>query len=173
MKSSRCHWLLLLTILLGGSSITTVAQGRIQLVQGRRAIKDKVSFVVDVSRQKNDNPLAESGYMQLRMVFTAPASGMFYVDGKPLTRFDEAMGFNANQVDVSYGRHTLTVVVANPAVTTEFGVTVSRGVPREILEEEALVVTAPNSLEQRVVDLERKVHELEAELAGFKKKRAH
>ena len=172
MKSSRCQWLLLLAILFGGS-ITTVAQGRIQMVQGRRAIKDKVSFIVDVSRQKSDNPLAESGYMQLRMVFTAPASGMVYVDGKPVTRFDESMGFNANQVDISYGRHTLTVVVANPAVTTEFGVMVSRGVPREILEEEAFVITAPNSLEQRIVDLERKVHELEAELTTIKRKRSH
>jgi hypothetical protein len=172
MKSSRCQWLLLLAILLGGS-IVAVAQGRIQMVQGRRAIKDKVSFVVDVSRQKNDNPLSESGYMQLRMVFTAPATGMFYVDGKPTTRFDEAMGFNANQVDAAYGRHTMTVVFASPAIITDFSLLTSRGVPREILEEEALVITAPNSLEQRVVDLERKVHELETELATIKKKRAH
>jgi hypothetical protein len=172
MKSSRCQWLLLLAILLGGS-IATVAQGRIQMVQGRRAIKDKVSFIVDVSRQKSDNPSAEAGYMQLRAIFTAPATGMFYLDGKPLTRFDESMGFNANQVDLSYGRHAMTVVFASPTIITDFSLLVSRGVPREILDEEALVIAAPNSMEQRVVDLERKVHELEAELAAFKKKRAH
>jgi hypothetical protein len=97
---------------------------------------------------------------------------MVYIDGKPLGRFDETMQFNSNSIDITYGRHAITVVVANPTILGIVSVTVRGGALREILEGEAPLEAAPTGLEHRIVDLERKVHELEAAIATLKGKRA-
>src|SRR5688572_32306599 len=113
MRSSKYNWLLILAILIGGS-ITTVGQGRIQLVHGKRPIKDKVSFIVEASPRKDGNPdRVPSMYFYVRFADRA-ASGMLYVDGVALTRFDESLGFNSNPVEITYGRHTITLVFASP-----------------------------------------------------------
>ena len=175
MRLFRCSWLFVLAILFGGS-ITTLAQGRLLLVQGRRAVKEKISFVVEFAPQKNEKRLLASvpGYIQLSVRFADhAATGMVYVDGKALGRFDDSMGFDSTLDDITYGRHTMTVVVANPAVINGFIVALTGGVPHEILEGEAAVISIPPGLEVRVVELERKVHELEAEIATLKRKRVH
>ena len=173
MGLSTRGWLLALAIVIGGSTLA-VAQSRIQLVQGRRAVKDKITFIVEISPHK-------SGYPQYAIkpedihVFTRfadrPASGMVYIDGKAIGRFDEAMGFNSNPVDITYGRHTMTLVVASPAVVFDFSVLIRGGVVHEVLDSEELVMPQSSVLEQRILGLERKVHELEAEIATLKKNR--
>jgi hypothetical protein len=170
MRSSRCNWLLVLAILIGGS-ITTLGQNRIQLVQGRRAIKDKVSFIVEEAPQKNQNDLTASSMYLYSRFADRGVSGMVYVDGVAVTRFDESFGFNSNPVDIAYGRHTITFVFAGPTVITDVTVTVASGTVREILDFEAPVVSVPTGLEHRIVELERKLHELEAEIATLKGKR--
>lgn len=175
MKLSKRNWLLVLAILII-SSTTSFAQSRINLVQGNRAVNDKVTFVIEVTHQKNEKPpyAAESAdmYISTRFAGGHPATGMAYLDGKAIGRFDEAMSFHSNPIDAAFGRHTITLVFAKPAVLIDFLVDVlSRGVAREILEGENAVVTLPTSLEQRVVELEQKVRELETEIATLKKKR--
>lgn len=170
--SKRGWWLALAILIVGSTSV--VAQPRIQLVQGRRVIKDKLTFVVEVAREKNENPRYANAPEDIQ-VFAAfverPVSGMVYIDGKALGRFDETTQFNSNPVDITYGRHSVTLVVANPALVGALYVTVRGGALREIIDGEPPVVSAPAGLEHRIVDLERKVHELEAEIATLKGKR--
>jgi hypothetical protein len=115
--------------------------------------------------------------MILNMRFAErPATGRVYIDGKAIGRFDESGSFNSNLLDVTYGRHTITVALAKPAIMMDFYVTVRGGIPREILDDNEPVVTVPTgsqSLEKRVVELEQKVHDLETEIATLKKKRNH
>jgi hypothetical protein len=173
MGLSKRGWLLALTILIVGST-SALAQSRIQLVQGRRAVKDKITFIVEVSREKTENPrYAAAPDLQIHARFMDhPASGLVYLDGKALGRFDESMSFNSNFVDITYGRHTMTMVVTSPAVVFDFSVDVRGGVTREIIDGDELVVPKSSVLlEQRIFDLERKVHELEAEIATLKKNR--
>jgi hypothetical protein len=164
----------LITLLVGAG--TGVAQGRIQLAQGRRTIQEKVTFVIDVSRDKTGNPrYAESPEeMRVWMRFAdRPVSGKVYLDGKAVGRFDESMSFNSNPLYVSYGRHTITLAVSSAATLYDLYVDLRGGVAREILdEEEAAVVLSPD-LSKRVADLEHKVSELQAEIVTLKKKRNH
>ena len=172
MKLSKRSWLLVLAILILGST-SAVAQSRIQLVQGRRAVKDKISFIVEVSPEKGRTPNQSPYDIQIFTRFAdRGAVGMVYLDGKALGRFDESQQFNSNPADITYGRHTMTLVVASPTVVTDFYVTVRGGVPHEVLDTEEAVLPRTPGLEQRIVELERRVHELEAELATLKKKRA-
>jgi len=167
---------LLALVVLIAVSATAVGQSRIQLAQGRRAIQDKVSFVVEILHEKTENPryAAAPEDMQIFTRFAEkPATGRIYIDGKAIGRFDESMSFNSNLLDITYGRHTITVSFANPAVMMDFYVTVRGGAAREILDDhEAVVADSPN-LEKRIVELERKVNDLENEIAGLKKKRHH
>jgi len=175
MELSKRGWLLALAFIIIGSS-SVLAQPRIQLVQGRRAISDKLTFNIEVSRDKTGNPRYATAPedIQVYLAFAdRPVSGMVYIDGKPLGRFDETQQFNSNSVDIAYGRHAITLVVANPGIVSIVSVTVRGGALREILDGEAPLVAAPTGLEPRIVDLERKVHQLEAEIATLKGKRAH
>lgn len=173
MKLSKRCWLLALMILIVGST-SAVAQSRIQFVQGRRTVKDKITFTVDVSREKNANPRYATVPEDLH-IFTRftdhPATGMVYLDGKALGRFDESMSFSSNYVDITYGRHTMTLVVTSPTIVFDFTVDVRGGVAREVLDSEEAVMPHSPGMEQRIVELERRVHELEAELATLKKNR--
>src|SRR6185436_13106459 len=98
MGLSKRSWLLALAILIVGST-SAFGQGRIQFVQGRRAVKDKITFIVEVSPYRGNYPQyamkPEDIFLSTRFD-DRPASGMVYVDGKAIGRFDEAMGFDSN-----------------------------------------------------------------------------
>lgn len=170
----RSFFVVLMTLFVGAG--TGIAQTRIQLAQGRRAIQEKVTFVIDVQRDKSQNPrYAEAPEdMQIYNSFAdRPASGRVYLDGKALGRFDESMAFNSNAIPISFGRHTITLAVTSPAVLAQFYVTVRGGVVREILDDQEPAVELTPDLSKRVTELERKVNDLEAELTNLKKKRNH
>ena len=170
----RSWFVVLMTLFVGVG--TSVAQNRIQLAQGQRAIQDKVSFVVDINRDKNQNPRYAEAPEDLQVFtrFSGPAtSGRVYLDGKAIGRFDETRQFNSNPVDVTYGRHTITLAVTSPTSIYDFYVTVRGGVAREVLDDQEPAVTLAPDLSKRVTDIERKVQDLEAELANLKKKRSH
>ena len=174
MNLVRRSWLvILLTLFVGG---TGVAQSRVQLAQGRRAIQDKVSFVIDVAHDKSGNPRYADAPEDMRILVRfsdRPATGRVYVDGKAVGRFDESQMFNSNSIDVTYGRHTITLAVTAPATLYDLYVDLRGGVAHEILGDEEPVVTLEPDLSKRVAELERKVHDLEAEIASLKKKRNH
>jgi hypothetical protein len=155
---------------------TGFAQSRVQLAQGRRAIQDKVSFVVDITRDKRNDPRYAEAPEDMRMMLMfadRPASGRVYLDGKAVGRFDETQQFASNPIDVSYGRHTITLTVSGPAMLGNLYVDIRGGVAREILDDEEPSVTLAPDMSKRVAQLERKVNDLEAEVAGLKKKRNH
>jgi hypothetical protein len=64
----------------------------------------------------------------------------------------------------------MTLVVTSPAIVFDFTVDVRGGRAREILDGEESVVPK-SAIEQRILDLERKVHGLEAEIASLRKNR--
>jgi hypothetical protein len=169
----RSWFVVLLTLFVGG---TGVAQSRIQLAQGKRPIQDKVSFIINVTREKTQNPrYAEAPEdMQINARFYGPAAtGRVYIDGKAIGRFDESMSFNSNLLPITYGKHTITLAVTNPTSLYDFVVTVRGGAVQEVLDDQEPLVALPRDLSKRVGELERKVNDLEAELANLKKKRNH
>ena len=174
MNLVRRSWLvILLTLFVGG---TGVAQSRVQLAQGRRAIQDKVSFVIDVAHDKSGNPRYADAPEDMRIMVRfsdRPATGRVYVDGKAVGRFDESQMFNSNSIDVTYGRHTITLTVTAPATLYDLYVDLRGGIAHEILGDEEPAVTLAPDLSKRVAELERKVHDLEAEVASLRKKRNH
>lgn len=170
----RSWFVVLLTLFVGVS--TGAAQSRIQLAQGKRPIQDKVSFVIDVGRDRSQSPrFAEAPEsLQIYALFSGqPVTGRVYLDGKAIGRFDETQTFNSNPVPISYGRHTITLSVTSPTAIREFYATVPGGVLREVLDDQEPSVTLAPDLTKRVTDLERKVNDLEAEIASLKKKRNH
>lgn len=175
MSQLKFKFLMVLAILVAAAS-TGVAQSRIQLAQGRRAIQDKVSFVVEVVRDKRNDPrnvdAPDDMMINMRFIDRA-ATGRVYIDGKAIGRFDESMSFNSNLVETAYGRHTITIVFASPAIIMDFYLTVRGGIPHEILDDHEPVGVEPPGLEKRITELEQKVHDLETEIAGLKKKRNH
>jgi hypothetical protein len=176
MNLTKRSCLIVLTTLFVGAG-TSLAQSRIQLAQGKRVIQDKVKFVIDIDHDKTGNPrYAEAPEdMRVWMRFSEHAvSGKVYVDGKAIGRFDETMTFNSNPINVSYGRHTITLAVSGPATLYDLYVDLRGGLAHEILDEPEMVAPPPvPDLSKRVADLEHKVHDLEAEIASLKKKRNH
>jgi hypothetical protein len=172
MSLVKGNWLVILLTLFIGAG-TGVAQNRIQLAQGKRPIQDKVTFVVDLAPDPR-YAVAPEGIQILTRFTDRPATGRVYVDDKAVGRFDESMSFTSNTIGAKYGRHTITVAFATPALMLDFYVTVrGPGVAREILDDQEPVVAAPPNLEKRLDELERKIRDLEAEVATLKKKRNH
>ena len=169
----RSFFVVLMTLFVGVG--TGFGQSRIQLVQGKRAIQDKVTFIVEVGQDKSNNPRYANGpeHLQIYATWRQPASGKVFVDGKAVGRFDESNLFNGNPLDISYGSHTLTLQFTSPVVLTDFVVTVPGAVARELLDEQDQAVAFTPDLSKRVTELERKVNSLEAELTSLKKKRNH
>lgn len=169
----RSFFVVLMTLFVGVG--TGVAQSRIQLVQGKRTIQDKVTFVIEVARDKVSNPRYANApeHLQIFARWQQAPTGKVFVDGKAMGRFDESILFNGNPFDVTYGRHTLTLQFTSAVVLTDFTVTVPGGAPRELLDEQETAVTLTPDLSKRVGELERKVQDLEAEISGLKKKRNH
>lgn len=167
--------IVLMTLFVGAG--TSLAQNRIQLAQGKRVFQDKVSFVIDVAHDKAENPrYAEApDNMHVWMRFSDHVvSGKVYVDGKAIGRFDETMQFLSNPIDITYGRHTITLTVSGSATLYDLYVDLHGGVAHEILDDQDLVAPPPSpALSKRVADLELKVHDLEAEIATLKKKQNH
>ena len=110
MNLVRRSWLVVLMTLFVGVG-TGAAQGRIQLVQGKRAIQDKVTFVVEVGRDRANNPRYANApeHLQIFARWQQAATGKVFMDGKAIARFDESILFNSNPFDITYGRHTLTL----------------------------------------------------------------
>src|SRR5438874_6135549 len=175
MKLSLARiWLGTFAILVIAS--TTSFADRIQLVQGRRLVKDKLSFTDEVLHDKNESPRYANAPedIQIYLAFAdRPATGFVYLDGKVVGRFDESQQFNSNSADITYGRHTITVAVSTSALLGNALVTVRGGIVREIMQAEGTSTSTAPLLEERVVELERRVHQLEAEIATLKKKRNH
>lgn len=175
MNLVRRSWLVILMTLFVGAG-TGFAQSRVQLAQGRRAIQDKVNFVIDVSRDKRNDPRNAEAPDDMRVLVRFsdhPVSGRVYLDGKAVGRFDETQQFNSNSIDVSYGRHTITLAVASPATLFDVYVDLRGGVLHEVLDEDEPTAALAPDLSKRVAELERKVHALEAEVTSLKKKRNH
>jgi hypothetical protein len=171
MNLIQRSWLVFLMTLFVGAG-TCFAQSRIELVQGKRAIADKISFVFEVTPDPR-YPNPPDGIQIFTRFQDHAATGKVYVDGKVVGRFDEAMAFNSNPIDAKFGRHTITISFASPAVVIDFMVAVrGPGVAREILDEQEAIAMPPD-LAKRVTDLEKKVQDLEAEIASLKKKRNH
>jgi len=173
MNLIKRSWLIVLLILFVGAG-TCFAQNRIQLVNGKRAIADKVSFVVELA----PDPLYPTPPLEGIRIYTTfrerPATGKLYVDGQAVARFDESMGFNSNLIEAKTGRHTLTMAFATPAAIGDFVVTLrGPGIAREILDDQEPIAAMPPDLTKRVTELEKKVHDLETEIASLKKKRNH
>ncbi len=169
----RSFLIVLFTLFVGAG--TSFGQGRIELVQGRRAIKDSLTFTVEVLHDKNESPryAAAPEDIQIYLVMAdRPASGFVYLDGKALGRFDETQQFNGNPSDITYGKHTITVKVSNPGLLGKLVVTVRGARIQEIMDGEA-EISVPVGMEKRVAELEKKVQDLEAEIVGLKKKRNH
>jgi hypothetical protein len=175
MNLVRRSWLVILMTLFVGVG-TSFAQSRVQLAQGKRAIQDKVSFVIEVTRDKRNDPRYADAPDDMRvwMRFADhPVSGRVYLDGKAIGGFDEAQQFNSNSIDVTYGRHTITLAVASPATLYDLYVDLRGGVAHEILDDEEPSMALAPDLSKRVAELERKVQDLEGEVTSLKKKRNH
>jgi hypothetical protein len=137
MKSSihRSLILAVLFLFVWGSASADI---RIQLIKGKRAIKDKVTFTVEVSHEKNENPryAAMPEFIQISGTFAGPASGAIALDGKGITRFDETKAFESERTEITYGRHVITVHLSSPAIATSLVVFVRGGVVSEVIDEE-------------------------------------
>lgn len=135
MKSSTQHAFVAVVLLLLASG-SALADIRIDLVKGKRTVRDKVSFTIEVTHEVNEDP----GYKDRPefivvegLKFASPASGMIALDGNGIQRFDETASVEGQRTEITYGRHVITLQVAEPAVVTSMVVLVRGGVVREVI----------------------------------------
>ena len=71
---------------------TAWADIHLKLISGKRAVKDKVSFTIEVDHEKNENPRYAKMPEFIRFIVNCaePASGVVILDGKGVMRFDGA-----------------------------------------------------------------------------------
>ena len=159
---------------------TAWADIHLKLISGKRVVKDKVSFTIEVDHEKNENPRYAKMPELIRFIvnFAEPASGVVLLDGKGVLRFDGANQAISGDTEITYGRHEVTMQVSAPAVVTLLDVSVRGGVIREVFGD-APAAKAPvgvertgsASLEDRINALEQRVKQLEAEIEALKRGR--
>lgn len=150
----------------------------LKLISGKREVKDKVSFTIEVDHEKNEAPKNAKmpDFIKFLVTSSAPASGVVILDGKGVMRFDGANNTLSGDLEITYGRHVVTLQVSSPAVITLFEVSVRGAVVREVLGESS-AAGAPTgsstgvSAEDRIIALEQKVKQLEAEIEALKRSR--
>lgn len=150
----------------------------LKLISGKREVKDKVSFTIEVDHEKNEAPKNAKmpDFIKFLVTSSAPASGVVILDGKGVMRFDGANHTLSGDLEITYGRHVVTLQVSAPAVITLFEVSVRGAVVREALGESS-AAGAPtgsstgSSAEDRIITLEQKVKQLEAEIEALKRGR--
>ncbi len=152
----------------------------LKLISGKRLVKDTVSFTIEVDHEKNENPRYAKMPELIRFIanFAEPASGVILLDGKGVLRFDGTKEAISGDIEITYGRHTVTMQVSAPAVVTLLDVSVRGGVIREVFGE-APAAGAPAGaksagsagLEERINALEQRVKQLEAEIEALKRVR--
>jgi hypothetical protein len=150
----------------------------LKLISGKRAVKDKVSFTIEVDHEKNENPRYAKMPEFIRFIvnFAEPASGVIILDGKGALRFDGATEAISGDTEITYGRHEVTIQFSSPAVVTLLDVSVRGGVIREVFGESSATgatsgKSSNTSAEDRITALEQKVKQLEAEIEALKKER--
>jgi hypothetical protein len=156
-----------------------MADIHIDLIKGKRAVKDKISFTIEVSRETKEDPRykEQPEFIEISAAFAGPASGVIALDGKGVQRFDESTKVGGQRTEITYGRHTVTLQVTEPAVATSLIVFVRGGVVREIIGESvggagiSATGAASVGVEERLSGLERRVKQLESEVETLKRTR--
>ena len=150
----------------------------LKLISGKRTVKDKVSFTIEVDREKNEDPRYAKAPEFIRFIVNSaePASGVVILDGKGVLRFDGTTQAISGDTEITYGRHVVTMQVSAPAVITLLDVSVRGGVIREVFGEAPATgapsgASASGSTEDRITALEQKVKQLEAEIEALKRGR--
>lgn len=181
-SSRRSVWpacsLMTIAVMLMAMVSTAWADIHIKLISGKRAVKDKVTFTIEVDHEKNEDPRYAEKPELIRFIvnFAQPASGVIILDGKGVLRFDETTQAISGDTEITYGRHVVTMQVSSPAVTTLLDVSVRGGVIREVFGESSAAsaptgASAGGSAEDRITALEQKVKRLEAEIEALKRGR--
>ncbi len=176
MKSLISH-LPAATLLLLLLMSCALADIRIDLIKGKRPVKDRVSFTIEVSHERDENPRYKDKpeFIEISAAFVNPASGAIAIDGTGVQRFDATTAVDGQRTEITYGRHTITLQVSEPAVATSLVVFVRGGLVREVIGESLpggpTGTGASANLEERLADLERKVRQLESEVEALKRGR--
>ncbi len=168
---SRCLFALFFLVVLL-LPVSLLADIRIGLIKGKRAVKDRISFTIEVSHEKNENPRYKDKpeFIEITGTFAGAASGIVELDGTGVQRFDNSTKIEGERTEITYGRHTVTLQVSEPAVATSLVVFVRGGLVREVVGESKSgrgaggAAKANMSVEERVTDLERRMKQLELEL---------
>lgn len=170
--------LTLAAVMLTAMADTAWADIHLKLISGRRTVKDKVSFTIEVDHEKNENPRNAKmpDFIKFLVDSSEPASGVVILDGKGAMRFDGATHTLSGDLEITYGRHVVTLQVSSPAVITLFEVSVRGAVVREVFGESPAAGTSAaassgGSAEDRITALEQKVKQLEAEIEALKRGR--
>jgi hypothetical protein len=148
----------------------------LKLISGKREVKDKVSFTIEVDHEKNESPRNAKmpDFIKFLVTFAEPTSGVVILDGKGALRFDGTNQAISGDLEITYGRHVVTLQVSSPAVVTLLDVSVRGAVVREVFDvtiEAPSGASADNILEGRISALEQKVRQLEAEIEALKRGR--
>lgn len=170
--------LMVAAVMLMAMASTAWADIHLKLISGKRTVKDKISFTIEVDHEKNENPRYAKAPELIRFIvnFAEPASGVIILNGKGVLRFDGATQAISDPTEITYGRHTVTMQVSAPAVATLLDVSVRGGVVREVLGEGPSMrapsgTSSSGSAEERITALEQKVKQLEAEIEALKRGR--
>jgi len=155
-----------------------LADIHLKLISGKRVVKDKVSFTIEVDHEKNENPRYAKAPEFIRFIVNSaePASGVIILNGKGVLRFDGTTQAISGDTEITYGRHVVTMQVSAPAVVTLLDVSVRGGLIREVFGEPPAAgapsgASASGSVEDRITALEQKVKQLEAEIEALKRGR--
>jgi hypothetical protein len=177
MKTS-VRYLSVSLLLLALGAPGAFADIRINLIKGKRTVKDTVSFTIEVSHEKNEKPRYHDKpeFVEISAEFAEPASGVILLDRQGVQRFDGSARVKGQRTEITYGRHVVTVQVSAPAVATDLTVFVRGGLVREVIGTAAArapAVAAPpkKSTAERLADCQKRVTALETEIEVLKRDR--